>query len=92
VRHVPAGMWWADAPREHWPEDSEQLALIEAAFEGEFGDRRQEIVFIGQNLEEEHTRETLDSCLLDDTEMALGMESWKQLEDPFPKWFADDDE
>jgi len=91
VRHGPAGMWWADAPRKYWPEDPEEVARIEAEFKGEFGDRRQEIVFIGQNLEEDHTRETLDGCLLDDTEMAMGMEVWKQFEDSFPAWFADND-
>jgi len=48
-------------------------------------------VFIGQNLEENHTRETLDSCLLSDAEMALGMELWKDFEDPFPQWFAAED-
>lgn len=92
VRHGPAGYWWADTPREHWPVDSEQRASIEAEFVGEFGDRRQEIVFIGQNLEPEHTRKVLDSCLLDDAEMALGQEGWKQLEDPFPLWFAENEE
>lgn len=92
VRHGPAGMWWADAPREHWPDDPEQLARIEAEFKGEYGDRRQEIVFIGQNLEEDHTRETLDSCLLSDAEMAMGMEQWKQLEDPFPQWFENEED
>ena len=35
------------------------------------------------------TRESLDACLLSDAEMAMGMESWKQFEDPFPKWFED---
>ncbi|MCL4136504.1 UNVERIFIED_CONTAM: hypothetical protein GTU68_042926 [Idotea baltica] len=92
VRHGPAGMWWADAPREHWPEDTEERALIEAEFVGEYGDRRQEIVFIGQNLEPSKTREVLDSCLLSDEEMNLGKEAWRQYADPFPKWFADDNE
>jgi len=92
VRHGPAGLWWSDVPREHWPDDPEQRASIEAAFDGEYGDRRQEIVFIGQHLEPEHTRETLDRCLLDDAEMAMGMAAWTRFEDPFPRWFADDDE
>ena len=92
VRHGPAGLWWADVPHEHWPDDPEQRAAIGAAFEGEYGDRRQEIVFIGQQLEPEHTRETLDRCLLDETEMAMGMAAWKRFEDPFPRWFADEDE
>ena len=92
VRHGPAGLWWADVPRKHWPEDPEQCAHIEAEFVGDFGDRRQEIVFIGQNLEPEMTCKTLDSCLLSDAEMAMGKEAWKRFDDPFPRWFASDDE
>ena len=92
MRHGPAGIWWADAPREHWPEDPEERALIEAEFVGEYGDRRQEIVFIGQNLEQTKTCQTLDSCLLSDEELALGKDAWKRFDDPFPKWFASDDE
>lgn len=92
MRHGPAGIWWADAPREHWPEDVEQRAFIEAEFVGDYGDRRQEIVFIGQNLEPKNTRQTLDNCLLSDAEMSMGKEAWRQFEDPFPKWFAGDTE
>ena len=92
VRHGPGGVWWADAPREDWPSDPDQRARIESEFEGEFGDRRQEIVFIGQNLEADHTRETLDKCLLTDAEMALGMEQWKEFDDPFPQWFANEED
>lgn len=90
VRHGPAGIWWADAPRENWPVDSEQRVLIDSEFVGEYGDRRQEIVFIGQNLEPEHTRHTLDNCLLSDVEMAMGIDQWKRFEDPFSQWFADE--
>ena len=92
VRHGPAGIWWAAAPREHWPEDPEYRARIEAEFDGEYGDRRQEIVFIGQNIEPEKTREILDHCLLDDAEMAAGPDTWKTFDDPFPEWFAQHDE
>ncbi len=92
VRHGPAGIWWAAAPREHWPQDPEHRARIEAVFDGAHGDRRQEIVFIGQHLEPEQTREILDRCLLTDVELAAGPEAWKGFEDPFPKWFAGHDE
>lgn len=88
VRHGPAGIWWDAAPREYWPQDPEERARIEAEFEGEYGDRRQEIVFIGQHLEPELTREILDGCLLDDMEMATGPELWKTFDGPFPEWFA----
>ncbi|MGD9392225.1 MAG: zinc metallochaperone GTPase ZigA [Chromatiales bacterium] len=92
ARHGPAGIWWAAAPREHWPEDPQYRARIEAEFEGEYGDRRQEIVFIGQHLEPQKTREILDHCLLTPAEMDAGPEGWKTFDDPFPKWFADRDE
>jgi len=92
VRHGPAGIWWDAAPREHWPTDPEQVARIEAEFQGKFGDRRQEIVFIGQHLEPERTRDILDHCLLNDQEMAAGIPAWRALDDPFPTWFAEQHE
>lgn len=92
VRHGPVGIWWADVPCEHWPDDPEQRTRIEAEFDGEYGDRRQEIVFIGQNLEPEHTQKTLDRCLLNDSEMAMGMEAWKRFDEPLPLWLGDADE
>ena len=92
MRHGPAGIWWAAAPKEHWPEDPEFRARIEAEFDGEYGDRRQEIVFIGQNLEPDQTREILDRCLLTDEEIGQGREAWKSFDDPFPQWFEDREE
>ncbi|MBT3022219.1 MAG: zinc metallochaperone GTPase ZigA [Candidatus Thiodiazotropha sp. (ex Lucina aurantia)] len=92
VRHGPAGMWWAAVPCEHWPEDPEYRARIEALLDGKYGDRRQEIVFIGQHLEPMETRMILDRCLLTSAEMDAGPEGWKTLDDPFPTWFAEPDE
>jgi G3E family GTPase len=89
VRHGPAGIWWAAAPRAHWPQDPEYRARIEAEFEGEYGDRRQELVFIGQHLEPDAIRAILDACLLTDAEMAAGPRAWCEFEDPFPAWFED---
>ncbi|MFN8671490.1 MAG: GTP-binding protein [Candidatus Sericytochromatia bacterium] len=49
-------------------------------------ERRQEIVLIGVDLNEHLLTQTFDSCLLTDDEMALGINSWKKFEYPFPKW------
>lgn len=86
MRHGPAGIWWSAVSREHWPAHPEQRARVEADCEGEYGDRRQEIVFIGQHLVPEAIAERLDACLLDDTEMAGGPDRWRRLPDPFPAW------
>ncbi|MDJ0872600.1 MAG: GTP-binding protein [Gammaproteobacteria bacterium] len=56
------------------------------------GDRRQEVVFIGQNLEPEQTREILDRCLLSDEGMAVGPAVRGTLDEPFPRWFAEKNE
>ena len=46
--------------------------------EWEYGDRRQEIVFIGHRMKREVIQKLLDECLLNDEEMALGPEKWKE--------------
>jgi hypothetical protein len=50
------------------------------------GDCRQELVFIGQNIDFAQLTDELDNCLLTDDEMALGVEGWRLLADPFGPW------
>lgn len=56
-------------------QDRDLRARIAAEFVGEYGDRRQEIVFIGQNLEPKNTCQILDNCLLNDAKMAMSKEA-----------------
>ncbi len=84
--HQSAGRWWSSVPRELWPDDETLRASILAEFRGPFGDRRQEIVIIGQDLDEAAVRTRLDACLIDPLEMRLGPLGWAQLPDPFPVW------
>lgn len=86
-----AGVWYAALPREEWPEDGETRATIEAAWQEPWGDRRQELVVIGVDLDEAGLRERLDRCLLTDAEMAKGPRVWTRLEDPFPAWEIGED-
>ncbi|MBJ7537422.1 zinc metallochaperone GTPase ZigA [Marinomonas transparens] len=81
-----AGMFWKAVPKNRWPEDPDYLASIEAQWVEPFGDMRQELVFIGQNLDKEAIAATLDGCLLTEQELLAGKAAWMALADPFPAW------
>jgi G3E family GTPase len=85
-RHGPAGFWWAAVDRRGWPADEEVQAQIVDLWAEPYGDRRQELVFIGQALHEARVRVQLDACLLTDVEMASGPQEWSGFDDPFPRW------
>ena len=86
ARYGFGGMFWSAVPRSRWPDDPEYLASIEKSWEEPFGDMRQELVFIGQGLDESSVRAALDDCLLNDEEMFAGRQFWETLADPFPVW------
>ncbi len=82
----PVGSWYASVPRSQWPNDPDSERLRERNWLEPFGDRRQEIVFIAQDLQKEAITELLNACLLTNEEMKAGQQSWSQLRDPFPRW------
>jgi G3E family GTPase len=86
ARYGFAGMFWKAVPKEDWPTDDESLASIEKQWLEPFGDMRQELVFIGQNLDQRRIIQALDECLLSETEVKLGDRYWQALSDPFPVW------
>ena len=81
-----AGLWWVTAPSELWPEDQAQRSEIISAFVEPYGDRRQEIVFISKDLDEEGIRNALETCLVTDQEFEAGSKLWNTFEDPFQDW------
>ncbi len=92
-RVEPGGLWWAAVPRVEWPVEEE--AAIAAVWDEPWGDRRQELVFIGIDMDRAALVMGLDACLLDDAEMALGPAAWAAFDDPFGEWqvvmLADDE-
>ncbi|MCY3605470.1 MAG: zinc metallochaperone GTPase ZigA [Gammaproteobacteria bacterium] len=86
ARYGFAGMFWHAVPRDSWPEDEESLENIFKSWEEPFGDMRQELVFIGQGLDQKAMTDTLDQCLLTQEELLRGKEYWLTLYDPFPAW------
>jgi G3E family GTPase len=86
ARHGFAGLFWKAVPKDRWPEDKDYLDSIEKQWVEPFGDMRQELVFIGQNLDKEAMTSALNECLLDEEEILQGKEYWLALQDPFPAW------
>ncbi len=80
------GFWWAAIPKDHWPDIPQILDHIEKAWHPDVGDCRQELVFIGIEMDEIAIYDSLQQCLLTDEEMAQGPASWASFSDPFPKW------
>lgn len=86
-RQEMAGRWWVGVPRERWPQDEESLRWIMQHWQDGVGDARQELVFIGMQMDEGALRRQLNAALLTDSELAAGPRSWVHLPDPLPHWF-----
>ncbi|MDH2077961.1 zinc metallochaperone GTPase ZigA [Pseudomonas atacamensis] len=86
MRHGFAGRWWRFVPKNQWPQDQESVQAIMGNWIPSVGDCRQELVFIGQNIDFLQLSAELDACLLTDEEMAMGVEGWRLLPDPFGPW------
>lgn len=85
VRTHKRGIWWSALPQDRWPAHPEWRRVMAPYFDVEWGDRRQEIVFIGTDpMDEAEIRAELDACLVDATRFTP--QTWQSLLDPFPAW------
>ncbi|MEM1193272.1 MAG: GTP-binding protein [Pseudomonadota bacterium] len=83
----PLGTWWASVPRERWPVSEGIDAYMKDHWQEPFGDRRQEIVFIGAGIDWPALKARLDAALLpEDHDYTPDMDL--SLPDPFPRWAA----
>lgn len=80
-RCEPAGLWWAAVPRQDWPGHPQFRQRLDSQWDSTWGDRRQELVFIGVGMDEAGVRVALDDCLA-----SVDPQDWSTLEDPFPPW------
>lgn len=80
------GDWWSVSPEDEHPTDPALLAEIDAVTQGEFGDRRQELVIIGEHMDKDAVRAAFTACLLTDEELTLGWKRWRSFDDPFGAW------
>lgn len=82
-----AGVWWISMPyaeRMQYQAFVANKDYIESKWSKEWGDRTNELVFIGQDIDKENMIETLEKCLLTTEEVAL-FNRKLFFEDPFPK-------
>jgi G3E family GTPase len=86
ARVAPAGSWFASVP------DSERASgwavdeYLAQHWQEPYGDRRQEVVFIGIDMPKAEILHALEAALLSDAEMQLGQYGWVMFADPFPQW------
>lgn len=79
------GRWWSAIPKARWPLDNPSFqSLLNQHWDETWGDRRQELVFIGIGMDEAALRRRLDSCLV--PEVRFQPKIWAKLPDPFPAW------
>ena len=81
----PAGYWWAAMPVESWGHPEDSRPDKSPNWHSTYGDRSQQIVFIGQGMEEEALKDALNSCLMDIDELDSIPEDWFELKNPFPE-------
>jgi len=85
VRTMRRGRWWASVPRQHWPDNDDWHTAMKPYMDPIWGDRRQELVFIGMEpMDEGAIRRELDACLIPARQFTP--EAWTRLPDPFPRW------
>lgn len=81
-----AGMFFKAIPQQEWPTEPELLADINNKWVEPFGDMRQELVFIGQSLDQQAMMNALNNCLLSEDAVLKGKDFWRTYNDPFPIW------
>jgi len=81
----PMGIWWATVPKDRWPDHPQALAYLDRHWSEPYGDRRQELVFIGSGMNKVAITRALDSALVGG-ETEFDPAEWKHLPDPFPYW------
>lgn len=85
IQFGPAGYWVAALPEKDRDVLLAEEADLREKWDQQFGDRMNEIVMIGIEMDQEMLESELDECLLTDEEM---LEDWSRFSNPLP-WLQD---
>lgn len=77
----PVSYWVAAMPTETRRQILAENREMAQTWDPEYGDRRNELVFIGIDLDKEAITKRLDECLVNEEEIE---QDWNTLEDPYP--------
>ena len=80
----PVGIWWAASNQEALDIPEESRPDNQPDWHEHYGDRKQMLVFIGQDMDETAIRGMLDNCLLSSPLAEAGCTEWEGRENPFP--------
>lgn len=81
----PLGTWWASVPKDRWPDHENIHSYMTQHWQEPWGDRRQEIVFIGSDIPWADIRAQLDAALVPE-DLSPAPDALPDLPDPFPVW------
>ena len=82
----PMGNWLAVQSEGSWDLPDDEVAEVEATWHEEYGDRAQQLVVIGIDLDVEAVQAALAGALIDDGEADEGLAAWSRFADPLPAW------
>ena len=87
VRHQGIGRWWVEVPEDRWPEGADFKKVLDNYWDKDYGDRRQEMVFIGlsADMDQDAISAQLNACLVED--YLRDPDLYRKVRDPFPQWF-----
>ena len=86
-----SGLWLAATPKHEWGEFDGCSPDATDSWDERFGDREQQLVFIGTHLDERGIRSRLDECLWDSESATRDLAEWPELPNPFPEFEAPSD-
>lgn len=84
LRTEKAGTWWASKSEDEWLAMGADIDLIQSRMHAEWGDRQNELVIIGQDMDHEQIEGELNDCLMSDQEIQKWKEGYEFI-DPWPQ-------